>query len=139
MLKILATTFAMLAAVPAQAAEQNNNLHPLFDNAYVNMTYPSIVDGYLVYSQRVKQSSQVMQLQLNNLNATAKDITPSFDKEVVRGGVALAKGHIAYVSNRLQHIAPWLAHEHSETAIATGAFQGILTPNHLDVSADATV
>ncbi|HID36865.1 MAG TPA: hypothetical protein EYP39_05745 [Ghiorsea sp.] len=115
------------------------NLTPLYSSPLANMTYPSVAGEYLVYTQRVNQEHQIMRLHRTDLYGTAKDISTRFTNEVVRNGVALSNGDIAYVSNRLGHVAPWLSHEHQETTLATGAFQALLVPNHLDVSAQTWV
>jgi len=111
-------------------------IQPVFDSPRTSMVYPSVSGDYLVYSQRVGQSYQVMRVKKDALYRSAKDISPSLNKEIIRSGVAIADGSIAYVSNRTGIILPWLPLQHHETAVATGIFQGLLMPNHLDVSSD---
>ncbi len=126
----------LLCATPSWAQDQSPKMHLLFDNAYVDMIYPKVEGNYVVYSQRVNRSYQVMQLKKDDLFGHAKDISPSIDGEVIRNGVALANGDIAYASNRLGFIAPWVSQKYHDTALSIGAFQSSLIPNHLDVSAD---
>ncbi len=108
---------------------------PVFENDFAQMTYPSVAGKYLVYSQRVSQSHQIMQVKKDNLYGAAKDVSAMSEQEVVRYGVALENGNMAYVSNRTNQIIPWLKGK-TNIAIQAGQFVGSLLPNHLDVSAD---
>ena len=103
------------------------------------MTYPSVADDYLVYSQRINQSHQIIRLQREDLYGKAKGISTHFVNEVVRNGIAFANGDIAYVSNRLGNIAPWLSYEQHEIVLGAGVFQNLLLPNHVDASSDAKI
>jgi len=127
----------LLSSSPSWAeSNTTTNMQLIYDNPLVDMTYPHVSGEYLVYSQRVNQGYQVMRLKRSDLYGAAKDVSPQLDKEAVRNGVALSNGDIAYVSNRLGNLAPWLSQTNRETAIAVGAFQNLLLPNHLDVSSN---
>ena len=125
----------LLLSSPSWANESSaTNMQPVFENPAIDMTYPSVAGDYVVYSQRVNHTFQIMRLKKVNMYGSAKDVSPIADKEVVRSGVALANGDIAYTSNRLGIITPWLAQSNRNTSMATGAFQNLLIPHHLEVS-----
>jgi len=106
----------------------------MFDSPHVDMVYPDVAGDYLVYSQRVNHHYQVMRLNKNNL-AHAKDVSEDATRSVIRFGVALENGDIAYVSNRLGHLSPWLALPFHHESFANAIFQHNLLPNHLQASA----
>ena len=114
----------------------NHELQPVFDSPNIDMLYPDVAGNYLVYTQRVNHSFQIMRLKKNDIYASAIDVSPLADKEVVRNGVALSNGGIGYTSNRIGIISPWLALNQQHTTLATGAFQDLLIPHHLDASSD---
>ena len=120
---------------PATAGQ----ITPLFHNDYVNMTYPSVHGDYLVYSQRASDRYQVIQLNTTDLTLPAKDVSPMFKKDVVRNGIALANGDIAYVSNRLSGLTPWINKQHSQTILAPSVFQKAIQPNHLNSNASGSL
>ncbi|MDX8387743.1 MAG: hypothetical protein R8M46_04305 [Ghiorsea sp.] len=134
-------TFALLFLISNPLWAANQNMQPLYDSplVLVDMTYPQVAGNFLVYSQRVNHKYQVMQIQANNLYAQSKDISPRFDKEVVRNGVALSNGDIGFSSNRLKSFIPYIAEENRQHALAAGVFQTLLLPNHLTVSPDGKV
>ncbi|MDQ7001171.1 MAG: hypothetical protein Q9N02_00595 [Ghiorsea sp.] len=132
MKKILAISLALISTTPAYAQSQPQ---PLFENPSINMTYPDVSGDYLVYAQRSGKTHQIMQLNRHKLSASAKHVDAAFNNEVVRYGVAMADGNMAYVSNRLSNISPWLATPTVQIAIHAGIFQPVLMANHLDVSA----
>jgi hypothetical protein len=131
MKKILAISFALMTASSAYAQEQPQLL---FNNPMIDITYPDVAGDYLVYSQRVHKTHQVMQLNRHQLNGAAKHVDDAFTNEVVRYGAAIANGDIAFVSNRLGTITPWFATEHTQVAMQPGMFQSPLMPNNLEVS-----
>jgi dipeptidyl aminopeptidase/acylaminoacyl peptidase len=133
MKKILAISFALMAASSTYAQAQPQLL---FNNPITDITYPDVAGDYLVYSQRVHKSHQIMRLNRHQLNGAAKHVSASFTNEVVRYGAAIANGDMAFVSNRLGMPTPWLATEHTQAAMQPGTFQSQLMPNHLDVSTD---
>ncbi|MDQ6977708.1 MAG: hypothetical protein Q9M75_06310, partial [Ghiorsea sp.] len=133
MKKLLAMSFALITASSAYAQEQPQ---PLFNNPMIDIIYPDVAGDYLVYSQRVHKSHQIMQLNRHQLNGAAKHVGASFTNEVVRYGAAIANGDIAFVSNRLGTLTPWFASEHAQVAMHPGMFQSLLMPNHLEVSAN---
>ena len=133
MKKLLAISFVLMTSCSAYAQEQPQ---PLLNNPLVNMTYPDVAGDYLIYSQRVHKSHQIMQLNRHQLSGSAKHVDAAFDNEVVRYGAAIANGDIAFVSNRLGAITPWLTTASAQVAINIGVFQSVLMPNHLDVSAN---
>ena len=130
MKSLIALSFVLLTHHIAWAAPV-----PVFDNAFADMTYPSTAGNYLVYSQRVGQSHQIMQVKKDHLYGAARDVSAISAQDMVRYGVALENGDMAYVSNRTNQIIPWLKGK-TNIAIQAGLFTGVLTPNHLDVSAD---
>lgn len=136
MLKPLALSLLIFTTNTAWAAE-NNNLKPLFDNTFANMTYPQVAGNYLVYNQRIQSNHQIMRLNRDALHGKNKSISANFTNEVVRNGIAFANGDVAYVSNRLGRLSPWLSHEKRETVLGAGIFQNLLLPNHVDASSDA--
>lgn len=133
MKKILAISFAVISASSAYAQEQPQLL---FNSPMIDITYPDVMGDYLVYSQRVHKTHQIMQLNRHQLNGAAKHVDAAFTNEVVRYGAAMANGDIAFVSNRLGALTPWFASEHAQVAMHPGMFQSLLMPNHLEVSAN---
>jgi len=119
MLKPLALSLLIFTTNTAWAAE-NNNLKPLFDNTFANMTYPQVAGNYLVYNQRIQSNHQIMRLNRDALYGDNKSISADFTNEVVRNGIAFANGDIAYVSNRLGRLSPWLSHEKREIVLGAG-------------------
>ncbi|MDQ6980549.1 MAG: hypothetical protein Q9M46_03655 [Ghiorsea sp.] len=133
MKKLLAMSFALITASSAYAQEQ---AQPLFNNPMIDIVYPDVAGDYLVYSQRVQKTHQIMQLNRHQLSGAAKHVGAAFTNEVVRYGAAIANGDIAFVSNRLGTLTPWFASEHAQVAMHPGMFQSLLMPNHLEVSAN---
>ncbi|MDX8384494.1 MAG: hypothetical protein R8M45_10460, partial [Ghiorsea sp.] len=111
----------------------------LFHNDYVNMTYPSVAGDYVVYSQRASHRYQVVQLNTTDLTIPAKDVIPMFSKDVVRNGIALANGDIAYVSNRLTGLTPWIKQPHAQAILAPAIFKKGMQPNHLNSNASGSL
>ncbi len=133
-MKKLILSLALCTAMPAYAA---NTPSLLFDNNLVDMTYPDVAGDHVVYSQRLGKNHQIMRLNRHDLYGKAKDISAT-GGEVVRNGIALANGDIAYASNRLGHITPWLAEAHQTQLIQGGIFASGLQPNHLEASPDGS-
>ncbi|MCF6207924.1 MAG: hypothetical protein L3J61_00850 [Ghiorsea sp.] len=136
MKKLLAISFALMTSCSAYAQEQPQ---PLLNNPLVDMTYPDVAGDYLVYSQRVSKTHQIMQLNRHQLSGSAQHVDAAFDNEVVRYGAAINNGDIAFVSNRLGAINPWHSTSSAQVAINTGVFQSVVMPNHLDVSANGDI
>ena len=136
MFKTLFVALSLLPTSSLYAASPPSTPKPLFDTAYVNMTYPSVAGDYLVYSQRINQAHQIMRLNRNDLYGQAHNVSATFTKEVVRNGIAFANGEMAYVSNRLGNIVPWTSQGKGETTLGAGIFQNLLLPNHIDASSD---
>ncbi len=128
--------FLSLFTNTAWAAE---NMQPLFYNPNVHMTYPSVSGDYLVFSQRVSHSYQVVRFNKNNFDAEPLNINPVMDKESVRDGIALSNGNIAFISNRLGHFTPWISQQNKQTTFAISTFNNVLLPNHLNASADGNI
>jgi len=124
-----------LFSFPAWA---ETNPTPVYENDFADMTYPSVSGNYLVYSQQVGKTYQIMRVQVNSLYGAAQDESSTLQNEVLKNGVALKNGGFAYTTNRLGHISPWLSNNTLETNIHPGLFSDALLPNHMDVSADAT-
>ncbi|MDQ7005034.1 MAG: hypothetical protein Q9N67_09035 [Ghiorsea sp.] len=133
MKKTLLLSAALLAVCPAYAQTQPQLL---FTNTKLDMTYPDVAGDYLVYNQRLRKRHQVMQVQRSQLDGSAQHVDAKFNNEIVRYGIAIANGDIAFVSNRLGVITPWLNTSSKQVAIHTGIFHSLLMPNHLDVSSD---
>jgi len=119
-----------------QAAD---NLQPVFNHPQADMLYPHVAGDYLVYSQRVGNKTQIMRLKKDELYGAAKDVSSATKTEILRDGIALNHGDMAYVSNRLGGFTPWLSHHHQQTNLAVGAFHSLLMPNHLNASANGQV
>ncbi|MDQ6983109.1 MAG: hypothetical protein Q9M44_00175, partial [Ghiorsea sp.] len=83
MLKPLALSLLIFTTNTAWAAE-NNNLKPLFDNTFANMTYPQVAGNYLVYNQRIQSNHQVMRLNRDALHGKNRSISADLTNEVVR-------------------------------------------------------
>jgi len=116
----------------AQELVLNKALQPIYDSPNVDMVYPDVAGEYLVYSQRVGKTYQVMRVHKNDLYGMTQDVSPASQNDTTRFGVALADGSVGYVSHRLGHMQPWLKQTDRDTAFAVGLFQNILLPNHLD-------
>ncbi|MDX8382358.1 MAG: hypothetical protein R8M14_09640 [Ghiorsea sp.] len=130
---------ASLFSLSSLTAWAETNPAPVYENSFANMTYPSVSGNYLVYSQQVRKTSQIMRVQVNNLYGAAQDSSILQDDEVLKNGVALRNGSFAYVSNRLGYISPWVSNNALETKLDSGLFNSSIIPNHLDASANASV
>ncbi len=137
--KTILATLALVCTTSTLASAQPLTPKPLFDTAYVNMTYPQVSGDYLVYNQRIKTSHQIMRLNRNHLYDQAQEMSKHDAGKVVRNAIALAHGRVAYVNNRLGHLMPWLATAEYETSIGMGIFQNLLLPNHIEASDDAKI
>ncbi|MDQ6990064.1 MAG: hypothetical protein Q9M19_09295 [Mariprofundaceae bacterium] len=113
-----------------------NPISPMFHSPNADMIYPDVAGDYLVYSQRVHQRYQVMRLSKHDIAGAAKDISATSGQTVIRFGVALENGDIAYISNRLGYLTPWLSLTSSQQTLAPAIFHNGMLPNHLQATAD---
>jgi Tol biopolymer transport system component len=144
---ILAALCLMAQPLTSLGAKAPAPLYPLglliAEDGY-DTTYPSVAGDFLVYSKHRHNGDDysVERVSKHSPRAGSRRISPSFQSESIRYGVAVDDGSIGYVSNRIGPLSAWIRQGQGDGHVLIGGraiYTGALATYHLNASANGQV
>ncbi len=138
---LISMGLALMQGMPALAAEQDA-IAPLVVEQGVDTVYPRVAGRFLVYSQVRDRRYSVTQVTVDDPARVLRRVVPTYLREAVRFGVALADGRIGFVSNRMGPVSAWMRLPDSATdelLSSMGTYSGAVVPRNLNASPDGRI